>query len=97
MHINAQKSTRIDAITSVSFSIARIGEKLQADQELDNEVDKFAVKVVKNNEIVGHVPREYSQILWYFIAHGGKICVKVTSRSHVTANSFVEEWGFLVS
>ena len=29
-----------------------IGEKLQADQELVNEADKFAVKVVKNNEIV---------------------------------------------
>ena len=78
MH-DTQKSTRIDAITSVSFSIA-IGEKIQVDQELDNEVDKFAVKVIKNNEIVGHLPREYSRILWYFIAHGGKICVKVTGR-----------------
>ena len=57
-----------------------IGEKLQADQELDNEVDKFAVKVVKNNEIVGHLPREYSRILGYFIAHGGKICLEVTGR-----------------
>ena len=38
---------------------ATIGEKLQADQELGNEVNKFAVKVVKNNEIVGHLPREY--------------------------------------
>ena len=28
-----------------------IGEKLQVDQELGNEADKFAVKVVKNNEI----------------------------------------------
>ena len=26
-----------------------ICEKLQADQELDNEADKFAVKLVKNN------------------------------------------------
>ena len=33
-----------------------IGEKRLADQELDNEVDKFAGKVVKNNEIVGHFP-----------------------------------------
>ena len=45
------------------------GEKLQADQKLDNEVDKFAGKVVKNNEIVGHFPREYLQILWYFQSH----------------------------
>ena len=47
-----------------------IGEKLQADQELGNEADKFAMKVVKNNEIVSHLPREYSQTLWFFIACG---------------------------
>ena len=47
-----------------------IGEKLQADQGFGNEADKFAVKVVKNNEIVGHLPREYLRNLWYFIARG---------------------------
>ena len=47
-----------------------IGKKLQVDQELGNEADKFAVKVVKNNEIVGHLPREYLRNLWYFIARG---------------------------
>ena len=36
-----------------------IGEKLQLDQELGNEADKFAMKVVKNNGIVGNLPREY--------------------------------------
>ena len=57
-----------------------IVEKLQADQELGNEADKFAMKVVKINEIVGHLPQEYSRILWYFMARGGKICVVVTGR-----------------
>ena len=33
---------------------------------------------VENNETVDHLPREYSRILWYFIARGGKICVEVT-------------------
>ena len=55
-----------------------IGEKLQADQELGNEADKFAVRVVKNNKIVGNLPRKYSRTLWYFIARGRKICVEVT-------------------
>ena len=41
-----------------------IGEKLQVDQELGNEADKFAMKVVKTNEIVGNLPREYSRTLW---------------------------------
>ena len=38
-----------------------IGEKLQADQELGNEANKFAVRVAKNNEIVGNLPRKYSR------------------------------------
>ena len=59
-----------------------IGEKLQADQGFGNEADKFARKVVKNNEIVGHLTREYSRTLWHFIAHGGKICGEVTGRRH---------------
>ena len=54
------------------------GEKLQLDQELGNEADKFAMKVVKNNEIVGNLPCQYLRTLWYFIARGGKICVEVT-------------------
>ena len=29
-----------------------------------NAVDKFFLKVVQNNETVGHLPCEYSQILW---------------------------------
>ena len=52
--------------------------KKHAEQELDNAVDKFAVKVVKNNEPVGHLPPEYSRILGYFITHGRKIWEKVT-------------------
>ena len=47
-------------------------------RKLGNEADKFAMKVVKNNEIVDNLPREYSRTLWYFIARGGKICVEVT-------------------
>jgi len=39
-----------------------IGEILHAGQELDNAVDKFALKVVQNNETVGHLPCEYSRI-----------------------------------
>ena len=41
-----------------------IGEIHHAGQELDNAVDKLAVKVVQNNETVDHLPCEYSRILW---------------------------------
>ena len=53
-------------------------KKLHAEQEPDNSVDQSAMKLVKNNETVGHLPREYSRILWYYIAPGGKIRVAVT-------------------
>ena len=59
-----------------------ISEKFHAEQELDNAVDKFAVKVAKNNKTVGHLPCEYLQFLWYFIARSRKlhVCVEVTGQ-----------------
>ena len=36
------------------------------------------MELVKNNETVGHLPGEYSRILWYYITRGGKIRVAVT-------------------
>ena len=54
--------------------------KLYTEQEFDNAVNKCAVKVVKNNKTVSHLPHKYSQILWYFIACSGKICMEVTGR-----------------
>ena len=36
------------------------GEKLHAEQEFDNLMDKFAVKVTKNSHTVSHMPCEYS-------------------------------------
>jgi len=46
------------------FGKPAIGEILHAGQELDNAVDKFALRVVQNNETVGDLPCEYSRILW---------------------------------
>ena len=43
-------------------------------------MDKQAVKVVKGNETVGHLPRKFSRIVWYFLARSGKISVKVIGR-----------------
>jgi len=54
------------------FGKPAISEILHAEQELDNPVDKFAVKVVKNNKTVSHLRCKYSRILWYFTACGRK-------------------------
>ena len=61
---------------TTSKDVPTIGEKIHAEQELDNAVDKFAEKVVKDNETVSDLQR----ILWYFMARGGKIWVEVTGR-----------------
>ena len=37
-----------------------IGQKLVAKRELNNTMDKQAVKVVKGDETVGHLPRKFS-------------------------------------
>ena len=55
-----------------------VGEKLVARREFDNHFDKFAVKVLNGEETVGHLPREYLRIAWYFLARGGSISVEVS-------------------
>ena len=42
-----------------------IGDKLACEREFDNCFDKFAIKVVRDGETVGHLPREFSKIAWY--------------------------------
>lgn len=60
-----------------------IGENLVARQEDGNQIDKFAVAIYRENEIVGHVPREISKIVWHFIKHGGAVNITVTgNRRH---------------
>ena len=39
------------------------GEKLVAKREFNNTMDKHAVKVVKGDETVGHLPRKFSRIV----------------------------------
>ena len=57
-----------------------IGEKLVGKREFNNTIDKHAVKVVKGNQPVGHLPRKFSRIVWYFLAHSGEISVAWRAR-----------------
>ena len=54
--------------------------KLVAKREFNNPMDKHAVKVVGGNETLGHLPREFSRIAWYFLASSGEINVEVIGR-----------------
>ena len=57
-----------------------IGEKLVAKREFNNPMDKHGVKVVKGDKTVGHLPREFSRIAWYFLGRSGEISVEVIGR-----------------
>ena len=43
-------------------------------------MDKHTVKVVRVNETVGHLPREFSRIVCYFLGLSGEISVEVIGR-----------------
>ena len=55
-----------------------LGQVLQVRPEEDNEHDEYAVAVVKNGSVVGHVPRMMSQVCWYFLNRGGRMKCEVT-------------------
>ena len=38
------------------------------------------MKVAKGDETVGHLPRKFSRIVWYFLAHSGEISVVIGHR-----------------
>ena len=57
-----------------------VGEILHTRKEAVNHHDRFAVAVLKEDRIVGHIPREVSKTAWYFLEHGGEIRCEITSR-----------------
>ena len=60
-----------------------VGEELILEPEDCNEHDKFAVAVKRNDEIIGHMPRSFSRVSWYFLKYRGKIrCVITGKRRH---------------
>ena len=47
---------------------------------LENSHDKYAIKVLKNETVVGHVPREISPYCCYALNSGGKMKATVCGR-----------------
>ena len=44
-----------------------IGEELSVKSEENNDHDRRAIAVMKDREVIGHVPRELSKILYFFL------------------------------
>ena len=57
-----------------------LDEELTCIPEENNNHDVYAVAVMKEDEVVGHVPCELSKILYYFLKHAGEIYCVVTDK-----------------
>ena len=71
--------------------LPHLGQRLSVESERGNAEDRFAITVrehsgtktvkdVNNRPIVGHLSRELSKVLWYFLLHGGVLECEVTRR-----------------
>ena len=60
-----------------------VGEEFVCYQEHANEHDRHAVAVYEDedsNYVLGHLPREFSQVASFFLEHDGSITGRVTDR-----------------
>ena len=57
-----------------------MGENLLAATEPENHHDKYVVKVLKENEVVGHVPRDISKYYSSALLCGGTIKCEITGK-----------------
>ena len=58
-----------------------IGEELTVIPEENNDHDRHAIAVMKDGEVVGHVPRELSKILYFFLRRSGsRVSCVITGR-----------------
>ena len=57
-----------------------LDEKLATNKEKSNPHDKFAVAVVRDDHIVGHVPKDFLKLCASVMLSGGKINCTVTGK-----------------
>ena len=70
-----------------------IGEELQCEREPENIHDRYTISVVKQRQIVGHVPRTISRPCSVFIQNGGVIKCTVTGNRRHCSCADIEQGG----
>ena len=65
---------------------AAVGEELECQRERGNGTDMYAVAVVQDSTIVGHLPQKISRVCTLFIRRGGTIHCQVTGRRRHSAD-----------
>ena len=65
---------------------AVIGQMLECERETHNEKDRYAVAVMQEGRVVGHLPRKYSRVCSLFLKKGGSISCTVTGKRRFSAD-----------
>ena len=65
---------------------AVIGEDLVCERETTNEHDRYAVAVVKDGVVIGHLPRTISRPCSLFLRRGNSIMCRVTGHRRYSAD-----------
>ena len=65
---------------------ASIGEELACQREPSNGVDRYAVVVIKDDAVVGHLPKKMARIYSLFLRRGGVIRCRVAGRRRYSAD-----------
>ena len=60
-----------------------LDEKLATNKEKNNPHDKFAVAVVRDDQIVGHVPKDISKLCASLLLSGRKINCTLTGKEKI--------------
>ena len=63
-----------------SIWVPVVGERLQCQREPANSYDRWAVAVLHNGAVAGHVPREISKVFSRYLDAGYKITAVVSSK-----------------
>ena len=73
-----RKSVVSGVIMSITtYGIQLINEELPCECEVHNAMDHYAVAVIRDDVVVGHLPKKISRICSLFLRSGGTIRVKV--------------------
>ena len=63
-----------------------IGEIFSCVRETSNSVDRYAVAVLKEDVVIGHLPKKISKVCSLFLRRGGSIHCQVTGTRQYSAD-----------
>ena len=61
-----------------------VGEIFDTKKEAGNSHNRHMVAVVRDSCVLGHLPRQYSRVPWYFLQHGGRSHVRLLAEDNTT-------------